>query len=82
MKPKCFTQQQWDEWCELADETEKFDRSMYCYDCTAKYQSQQIRKDTCAHPKVVFGLDRGEYRGFRPGEYRYPYQARINGKGD
>lgn len=73
LKPACFkTQAQFDLWRELAGEQLWGNRrNDFCVDCTPEYQREMIQAHKCAHPAVMFIMDRdGFLEGVRdPSQY-------------
>lgn len=69
MIPSCFySQEQWDTWRELARMTKvNANKAGYCIDCLPDYQAAVLEEGLCAHPEIIFGIDKhGFVTGYLP----------------
>lgn len=63
---RCFTQQQYLSWQQMAKRVSTRRRNDYCEDCLPEFQRAMIAQNKCQHPEVVFRTDEdGFMAGFR-----------------
>ena len=66
-KPPCFrTQEEFDAYMELLEQTIQDSDRSFCWDCLPEYKEQMLDDGRCIHPMVQFVIVDGALVGKRP----------------